>query len=115
MTEFDTCSFIEDPIWCEFTTSMFRFKTQTSPTISAFCVLHVFKTISQIVSCVNSARQNRICVRVQVSMEPSVVLEVENEVSVVAGSRLSQLRCSKDGRDWNTLLPSSVVTAAGSR
>lgn len=50
----------------------------------------------------------------QVSMEPSVFLEVENEVSAVAGSRLSQLRCSKDGREWNTLLPSSVVTAAGS-
>uniref|UniRef100_A0A8C5G4N7 Protein HIRA n=1 Tax=Gouania willdenowi TaxID=441366 RepID=A0A8C5G4N7_GOUWI len=50
----------------------------------------------------------------QVSMEPSVFLEVENEVTVVAGSKLSQLRCSKDGRDWNTLLPSSVVTAAGS-
>lgn len=52
---------------------------------------------------------------VQVSMEPSVFLEVENEVSVVAGSRLSQLRVTRDGRDWNTLLPSSVVTAAGSR
>lgn len=51
----------------------------------------------------------------QVSMEPSVFLEVENEVSVVAGSRLSQLRVTRDGRDWNTLLPSSVVTAAGSR
>uniref|UniRef100_A0A7N8Y2N0 Protein HIRA n=1 Tax=Mastacembelus armatus TaxID=205130 RepID=A0A7N8Y2N0_9TELE len=50
----------------------------------------------------------------QVSMEPSVFLEVENEVSVVAGSKLSQLRCSRDGRDWNTLLPSSVVSAAGS-
>lgn len=56
----------------------------------------------------------KLCV-LQVSMEPSVVLEVENEVSAVAGSRLSQLRCSKDGRDWNTLLPSAVVTAAGSR
>ncbi|XP_069025450.1 protein HIRA isoform X2 [Embiotoca jacksoni] len=50
----------------------------------------------------------------QVSMEPSVFLEVENEVSTVAGSKLSQLRCSRDGRDWNTLLPSSMVTAAGS-
>ncbi|KAM8865915.1 protein HIRA [Synchiropus picturatus] len=50
----------------------------------------------------------------QVCMEPSVFLEVENEVSAVAGSKLSQLRCSKDGREWNTLLPSSVVTAAGS-
>lgn len=50
----------------------------------------------------------------QVSMEPSVSLEVENEVSVVAGSKLSQLRCSRDGRDWSTLLPSSVLIAAGS-
>uniref|UniRef100_A0A3B4UI06 Protein HIRA n=1 Tax=Seriola dumerili TaxID=41447 RepID=A0A3B4UI06_SERDU len=50
----------------------------------------------------------------QVSMEPAVFLEVENEVSLVAGTKLSQLRCSRDGRDWNTLLPSSVVTAAGS-
>uniref|UniRef100_A0A1A8F059 Protein HIRA n=1 Tax=Nothobranchius korthausae TaxID=1143690 RepID=A0A1A8F059_9TELE len=50
----------------------------------------------------------------QVSMEPAVFLEVENEVSMVAGSKLSQLRCSKDGRNWNTLLPSSVVAAAGS-
>uniref|UniRef100_A0A667WQD9 Protein HIRA n=1 Tax=Myripristis murdjan TaxID=586833 RepID=A0A667WQD9_9TELE len=50
----------------------------------------------------------------QVSMEPSVFLEVENDVSVVAGSKLSQLRCSRDGREWDTLLPSSVVTAAGS-
>ncbi|XP_007573246.1 protein HIRA [Poecilia formosa] len=50
----------------------------------------------------------------QVSMDPSVFLEVENDVSVVAGSKLSQLRCSRDGRDWNTLLPSSVLAAAGS-
>ncbi|KAM4615984.1 protein HIRA isoform 2-T2 [Polymixia lowei] len=50
----------------------------------------------------------------QVSMEPSVFLEVENEVSLVAGSKLSQIRCSRDGRDWDTLLPSSVITAAGS-
>ncbi|XP_029018283.1 protein HIRA isoform X2 [Betta splendens] len=50
----------------------------------------------------------------QVSMEPTVFLEVENEVSMAAGSKLSQVRCSRDGRDWNTLLPSSVVTAAGS-
>lgn len=48
-------------------------------------------------------------------MEPSVFLEVENDVTIVAGSKLSQLRCSRDGRDWNTLLPSSVLTAAGSR
>ncbi|XP_061672220.1 protein HIRA isoform X3 [Syngnathoides biaculeatus] len=50
----------------------------------------------------------------QVSMEPAVFLEVENEVTSAAGSRLSQLRCSRDGREWNTLLPSSVIAAAGS-
>lgn len=50
----------------------------------------------------------------QVSMEPSVYLEVENEVSTVAGSRLSQLRCSREGREWDALLPSRVITAAGS-
>ncbi|KAG7264144.1 hypothetical protein CRUP_001655 [Coryphaenoides rupestris] len=50
----------------------------------------------------------------QVSMEPSVFLEVENEVSQVAGSKLSQIRCSRDGRDWDTLLPCSILTAAGS-
>ncbi|XP_077416701.1 protein HIRA [Vanacampus margaritifer] len=50
----------------------------------------------------------------QVSMEPAVFLEVENEVTSAAGSRLSQLRCSRDGREWNTLLPSSVMAAAGS-
>ncbi|XP_062310638.1 protein HIRA isoform X2 [Osmerus eperlanus] len=49
----------------------------------------------------------------QVCMEPSVFLEVENELSV-AGSRLSQLKCSREGRDWLTLLPSRVITAAGS-
>lgn len=48
-------------------------------------------------------------------MEPSVFLDVENEVSLVAGSKLSQLKCSRDGRNWDTLLPSWVSTAAGSR
>ncbi|XP_030219117.1 protein HIRA isoform X2 [Gadus morhua] len=50
----------------------------------------------------------------QVSTEPSVFLEVENEVSQVAGSKLSQIRCSRDGRDWDTLLPCSILTATGS-
>lgn len=50
----------------------------------------------------------------QVCMDPSVYLEVENEVSTVAGSRLSQLRCSREGREWDALLPSRVITAAGS-
>ena len=43
-----------------------------------------------------------------------VYLEVENEASSVAGVRLSQLRCSRDGREWNSLLPSRILIAAGS-
>ncbi|XP_038829928.1 protein HIRA [Salvelinus namaycush] len=50
----------------------------------------------------------------QVSTEPPVYLEVENEVSAVSGAKLSQLRCSREGREWDTLLPSRVITAAGS-
>lgn len=51
---------------------------------------------------------------VQVSLDPCVSVEVENEVSVLSGSKLSQIRCSRDGRDWETLLPSSVLCAAAS-
>uniref|UniRef100_A0A8C7NH87 Protein HIRA n=1 Tax=Oncorhynchus mykiss TaxID=8022 RepID=A0A8C7NH87_ONCMY len=50
----------------------------------------------------------------QVSTEPPVYLEVENDVSAVSGAKLSQLRCSREGREWDTLLPSRVITAAGS-
>ncbi|KAL2091877.1 hypothetical protein ACEWY4_011675 [Coilia grayii] len=50
----------------------------------------------------------------QVSAEPSVYLEVENEVSLVAGTRLSQLRCFRDGREWDSLLPSRILVASGS-
>ncbi|KAJ8005623.1 hypothetical protein DPEC_G00119860 [Dallia pectoralis] len=50
----------------------------------------------------------------QVSMEPPVYLEVENEFSTVSGAKLSQLRCSREGREWVTLLPSRVISAAGS-
>uniref|UniRef100_A0A3P9AJI2 Protein HIRA n=1 Tax=Esox lucius TaxID=8010 RepID=A0A3P9AJI2_ESOLU len=49
-----------------------------------------------------------------VSMEPPVYLEVENEFSTVSGAKLSQLRCSREGREWDTLLPSRVISAAGS-
>uniref|UniRef100_A0A8C8CU38 Protein HIRA n=1 Tax=Oncorhynchus tshawytscha TaxID=74940 RepID=A0A8C8CU38_ONCTS len=49
-----------------------------------------------------------------VSTEPPVYLEVENDVSAVSGAKLSQLRCSREGREWDTLLPSRVITAAGS-
>uniref|UniRef100_A0A6Q2Z5L4 Protein HIRA n=1 Tax=Esox lucius TaxID=8010 RepID=A0A6Q2Z5L4_ESOLU len=47
-------------------------------------------------------------------MEPPVYLEVENEFSTVSGAKLSQLRCSREGREWDTLLPSRVISAAGS-
>uniref|UniRef100_A0AAY4BS42 Protein HIRA n=1 Tax=Denticeps clupeoides TaxID=299321 RepID=A0AAY4BS42_9TELE len=50
----------------------------------------------------------------QVCAEPSVYLEVENEVSTVSGSRLSQLRCCRDGREWDALLPSRITIATGS-
>ncbi|KAL0979837.1 hypothetical protein UPYG_G00190480 [Umbra pygmaea] len=50
----------------------------------------------------------------QVCTEPPVYLEVQNDVSTVSGSKLSQLRCSREGREWDTLLPSRVITAAGS-
>uniref|UniRef100_A0A674CU26 Protein HIRA n=1 Tax=Salmo trutta TaxID=8032 RepID=A0A674CU26_SALTR len=53
-------------------------------------------------------------VPVDFTMEPPVYLEVENEVSAVSGAKLSQLRCSREGREWDTLLPSRVITAAGS-
>uniref|UniRef100_A0A672FGL2 Protein HIRA n=1 Tax=Salarias fasciatus TaxID=181472 RepID=A0A672FGL2_SALFA len=80
------------------------------------------QTLTQVDSADPAAEQTQVreqgrrrsAAAVQVSMEPSVFVEVENEVSAVAGSKLSQLRCSRDGRDWNTLLPSSVVLAAGS-
>ncbi|KAJ8391724.1 hypothetical protein AAFF_G00086740 [Aldrovandia affinis] len=50
----------------------------------------------------------------QISVEPSVYIEVENEVSAVGGARLSQLRCTRDGREWDVLLASRILTAAGS-
>uniref|UniRef100_A0A8C6U554 Protein HIRA n=1 Tax=Neogobius melanostomus TaxID=47308 RepID=A0A8C6U554_9GOBI len=62
---------------------------------------------------VSSCGRDRMCV-LQVSLDPCVSVEVENDVSVLAGSRLSQLRCCRDGKDWNTLLPSCVLCAAGS-
>ncbi|KAJ8286194.1 hypothetical protein GJAV_G00035610 [Gymnothorax javanicus] len=50
----------------------------------------------------------------QISAEPSLYIEVENEVSSVGGTKFSQLRCSREGRDWDTLLASRILTAAGS-
>ncbi|XP_062874027.1 protein HIRA [Trichomycterus rosablanca] len=50
----------------------------------------------------------------QVGSDPTVYLEVENEVCVVAGSRISQLRYNTSGRDWNTVFTSRVVIATAS-
>uniref|UniRef100_A0A673H1J7 Protein HIRA n=1 Tax=Sinocyclocheilus rhinocerous TaxID=307959 RepID=A0A673H1J7_9TELE len=50
----------------------------------------------------------------QVSTDGVTYLEVENEVSVVSGSRLSQLKWSREGREWDALLPSRIIIAAGS-
>uniref|UniRef100_A0A8C1SRN6 Protein HIRA n=1 Tax=Cyprinus carpio TaxID=7962 RepID=A0A8C1SRN6_CYPCA len=50
----------------------------------------------------------------QVSTDGVTYLEVENEVSVVSGSRLSQLKWSREGREWDTLLPSRIIIATGS-
>uniref|UniRef100_A0A671Q759 Protein HIRA n=1 Tax=Sinocyclocheilus anshuiensis TaxID=1608454 RepID=A0A671Q759_9TELE len=49
-----------------------------------------------------------------VSTDGVTYLEVENEVSVVSGSRLSQLKWSREGREWDVLLPSRIIIAAGS-
>uniref|UniRef100_A0A673H0V7 Protein HIRA n=1 Tax=Sinocyclocheilus rhinocerous TaxID=307959 RepID=A0A673H0V7_9TELE len=49
-----------------------------------------------------------------VSTDGVTYLEVENEVSVVSGSRLSQLKWSREGREWDALLPSRIIIAAGS-
>ncbi|RXN30829.1 HIRA protein [Labeo rohita] len=50
----------------------------------------------------------------QVSTDAVTYLEVENEVSVVSGARLSQLKWSREGREWDTLLPSRIIVATGS-
>uniref|UniRef100_A0A8C9T945 Protein HIRA n=1 Tax=Scleropages formosus TaxID=113540 RepID=A0A8C9T945_SCLFO len=51
----------------------------------------------------------------QVGVCPSsVFVEVENEVSTVGGVRFSQLRCTREGREWDTLLTSRILTVAGS-
>uniref|UniRef100_A0A8C1JG63 Protein HIRA n=1 Tax=Cyprinus carpio TaxID=7962 RepID=A0A8C1JG63_CYPCA len=50
----------------------------------------------------------------RVSTDAIAYLEVENEVSVVSGARLSQLKWSRDGREWDTLLTSRITIATGS-
>ncbi|XP_012886958.1 PREDICTED: protein HIRA [Dipodomys ordii] len=50
----------------------------------------------------------------QVSSDPSMYIEVENEVTAVAGVRLSRLKCNREGKEWETVLTSRILTAAGS-
>ncbi|XP_066510936.1 protein HIRA-like [Hoplias malabaricus] len=50
----------------------------------------------------------------QVGTEPVLYLEVENEVFIVAGARISQVRCSRDGREWDVVLPSRITMVTGS-
>uniref|UniRef100_A0A5F8AFR1 Protein HIRA n=1 Tax=Macaca mulatta TaxID=9544 RepID=A0A5F8AFR1_MACMU len=50
----------------------------------------------------------------QVSSDPSMYIEVENEVTVVGGVKLSRLKCNREGKEWETVLTSRILTAAGS-
>ncbi|XP_075390680.1 protein HIRA isoform X1 [Tenrec ecaudatus] len=50
----------------------------------------------------------------QVSSDPSMYIEVENEVTAVGGVKLSRLKCNREGKAWETVLTSRILTAAGS-
>ncbi|NWV39148.1 HIRA protein, partial [Grantiella picta] len=50
----------------------------------------------------------------QISSDPSMYLEVENEMTSVGGSKLSRLKCNREGKEWETVLTSRILAAAGS-
>ncbi|NXE36500.1 HIRA protein, partial [Ptilorrhoa leucosticta] len=50
----------------------------------------------------------------QISSDPSMYLEVENEMTAVGGSKLSRLKCNREGKEWETVLTSRILAAAGS-
>uniref|UniRef100_A0A8C5RWI1 Protein HIRA n=1 Tax=Laticauda laticaudata TaxID=8630 RepID=A0A8C5RWI1_LATLA len=50
----------------------------------------------------------------QVSSDPSMYIEVENEISTVGGAKLSRLKCNREGKEWETVLTSRILSAAGS-
>ncbi|XP_025947703.1 protein HIRA isoform X5 [Apteryx rowi] len=50
----------------------------------------------------------------QISTDPSMYLEVENEMTTVGGSKLSRLKCNREGKEWETVLTSRILMAAGS-
>ncbi|NWW13947.1 HIRA protein, partial [Oreocharis arfaki] len=50
----------------------------------------------------------------QISSDPSMYLEVENEMTTVGCSKLSRLKCNREGKEWETVLTSRILAAAGS-
>ncbi|NXW70765.1 HIRA protein, partial [Hirundo rustica] len=50
----------------------------------------------------------------QISSDPSMYLEVENEMTTVGGSKLSRLKCNREGKEWETVVTSRILAAAGS-
>ncbi|CAI5797362.1 protein HIRA isoform X1 [Podarcis lilfordi] len=50
----------------------------------------------------------------QVSSDPSMYIEVENDITAVGGSKLSRLKCNREGKEWETVLTSRILSAAGS-
>ncbi|XP_057893094.1 protein HIRA isoform X2 [Melospiza georgiana] len=50
----------------------------------------------------------------QICSDPSMYLEVENEMTTVGGSKLSRLKCNREGKEWETVLTSRILAAAGS-
>ncbi|XP_066187496.1 protein HIRA isoform X4 [Sylvia atricapilla] len=50
----------------------------------------------------------------QISSDPSMYLEVENEITTVGGSKLSRLKCNREGKEWETVLTTRILAAAGS-
>uniref|UniRef100_A0A8C3NHY6 Protein HIRA n=1 Tax=Geospiza parvula TaxID=87175 RepID=A0A8C3NHY6_GEOPR len=55
-----------------------------------------------------------VTLTVQISSDPSMYLEVENEMTTVGGSKLSRLKCNREGKEWETVLTSRILAAAGS-
>ncbi|XP_053326873.1 protein HIRA isoform X2 [Spea bombifrons] len=50
----------------------------------------------------------------QITTDPSIYIEVENEIRTVGGSKLSRLKCLREGKEWETVLTSQILAAAGS-
>ncbi|XP_040204233.1 protein HIRA isoform X2 [Rana temporaria] len=51
---------------------------------------------------------------VQISSDPSMYIEVENDVRVVAGSKISRLKCNREGKEWETVMANRILAVAGS-